>query len=346
VTKVADHSAKVSPTVARNIILAVILGLVLGVGLAFVIDAIDIRVRSTEEIGRLLGLPLLARVPPPPSAPGGANQLAVLTDRTGHVAESFNMLRTNLAFETLKSDDMRVLVVTSAVGAEGKSTTAANLALVEARNGHKVALVDLDLRRPSVHELFGLPQSPGMTDVALGQVTLADALYTVDPITGKRERNAPRALTVGWKRHRGRDLTMTPQYAEWEDEVATPEPAGSLSVLTSGPLPPAPGEFVGVAHLAAIMNSIRNEFDLVIVDTPPLLGVGDTMTLSAYADGIVIVARFGVTKRPMLTEVRRLIDTAPARKIGYVATGAEDVLGYAAYNGDKAGHQSEATTDA
>ena len=120
----------------------------LGVGLAFGIDALDTRVRSATEIGERLGLPLLARVPPPPKGFAKENRLVMLAQPTGTSAEAFRMLRTNLDFATLEDVDVRTILVTSAVEQEGKSTTAANLALAEARAGRRVALVDLDLRRP------------------------------------------------------------------------------------------------------------------------------------------------------------------------------------------------------
>ena len=99
------------------------------------------------------------------------------------------------------------------------------------------------------------------------------------------------------------------------DESGDVEP-GALDVLTSGPLPPDPGEFVGYETLAEILTSLRAAYDLVIVDTPPLLAVGDAMTLSAKADGILVVTRLNVVSRPMLGELKRQLETAPAPKLG------------------------------
>jgi Mrp family chromosome partitioning ATPase len=232
----------------------------------------------------------------------------MLAQPTGPNAEAFRMLRTNLEFARLERDDVRVILVTSAVEEEGKSTTAANLALAEARAGRRVALVDLDLRQPHVDRYFGMLHAQGITEVALGNAELAGALRRIDLATGAAESN-------------GRPLRT--------DGAADGE-LGLLDVLSAGPLPPDPGEFVGTRRLAEILTRLGAAYDLVIVDTPPLLRVGDTMTLSAHADGMLVVTRLNVVRRPMLAELRRQLDTAPAPKLGYIVTGSGggDSVGY------------------
>ena len=309
VVRPAEEAFQVAPAPVRNAILGLALGLVLGVGFAFAIDALDTRVRSAGEIGERLGLPLLARVPPPPKGFAKGYDLVMLAQPMGVGAEAFRMLRTNLEFARLEGDDVRVLLVVSAVEQEGKSTTAANLALAEARSGRRVALVDLDLRQPYVDRLFGLLHAQGITDVALGKADLGSALHRIDLATGAAGSNH-RAMQADGSEH---------------GEL------GSLDVLTSGPLPPDPGEFVGTRRLAEILTGLRAAYDLVIVDTPPLLRVGDAMTLSAQADGILVVTRLNLVRRPMLGELNRQLETAPAPKLGYVVTGSggdDDAVGY------------------
>jgi succinoglycan biosynthesis transport protein ExoP len=304
----ADPAFQIAPTPTRNAILALALGLMLGVGLAFAVEALDTRVRSATEIGDQLGLTLLARVPPPPKGFGRENLLVMLAQPTGAKAEAFRMLRTNLDFVRLEGEDVRVILVTSAVEEEGKSTTAANLALAEARGGLRVALVDLDLRRPYIDRFFGLMQSEGITDVALGSIPLEQALHGVD-------------LAVGGPATNGRAaLAETNGHAD----------RGSLDVLVAGALPPDPGEFVGTKKLAEILARLRAAYDLVIVDTPPALRVGDALALSAQADGVVVVSRLNVARRPMLRELRRALESAPAPKLGLVVTGSSsgDAVGY------------------
>jgi capsular exopolysaccharide synthesis family protein len=205
-------------------------------------------------------------------------------------AESFRMLATNLEFATLDGD-VRSILVASSVEGEGKSTTAANLAVTMARAGRRVALVDLDLRRPYLHRFFGLGGRAGVTNVALGDAHLEEALAWVD---------------LG-------------------------DALGDLHVLTTGPLPPDPGEFVGTHQLREILMRLREEFDAVVVDSPPLLHVGDAMRLSAHVDGVLIVTQLNLVRRRMLGELRQLLDAIPARKLGFVVTGAqrEESTGYA-----------------
>ena len=103
---------------------------------------------------------------------------------------------------------------------------------------------------------------------------------------------------------------------------------GALDVLPSGPIPPDPGEFVGTARLAEILEHIRAHADVVLVDAPPLLHVGDGLTLSAKVDAVLVVTRMEMMRRPILGELERLLETMPANKLGFVVTGAEEEEGY------------------
>ena len=288
-------------SISANAILGLILGIVLGLGLAFLVDALDTRVRSANEVAERLGLVQLARIPPPPKSLD-KDDLIMLAQPTGTNAEAFRMLRTNLEFASLEGDEMRTILITSAVQKEGKSTTAANLAVAEARAGRRVALVDLDLRVPYIDRFFGLSHALGVTDVALGNSTLENALTRID-----LEMGTPAAGHPGLPESNGH----------------APE-QGLLDVLVSGIRPPDPGEFVGSRRLGEILYRLRENYDLVILDTPPLLRVGDAMTLSTKADGLLIITRLNVIRRPMLSELHRLLATAPAAKLGFVVTGSRD----------------------
>jgi receptor protein-tyrosine kinase len=294
---------------------------VLGAGLAFLVDTLDTRVRSASEIGGRLNLPLLARIPSPPRKLAREDRLVMLANPTGSQAEAFRMLRTNLDFAQLDSE-ARTLLVTSAVEKEGKSTTAANLAVALVRAGRRVALVDLDLRRPYLERFFQLPTTPGITDVALGRTQLAEALQRIDLGTGL---GSARSLANGQENGRGEQ--------------------GVLDVLTSGPIPPDPGEFVGTRRLEQILAELRRDYELVLLDSPPLLRVGDAMTLSTRADGVVVVTRLNLVRRPMLGELKRLLAAAQAPVLGFVVTGADagkrdDAYGYGYSSGYGYGHES------
>jgi Mrp family chromosome partitioning ATPase/capsular polysaccharide biosynthesis protein len=300
----ADGAAKVSPQPRRNAAVGLALGLILGIGLAFAIEALDTRVRSAGEINHYLRWPLLGRLPPPAKKLQKADQLAMVAQPSGSQAEAFRVLRTNLDFARLTADDVKTILITSSVEQEGKSTTAANLAVALARSGKRTCLVDLDLRRPYLHKFFQIVSAPGITDVALGLGTLDDALVDIDLATGE------------------------PQPAQGPFQNAEAVDTGCIHVLITGPLPPDPGEFVATRKLGEVLRELRHRYDIVVLDTPPLLRVGDAMTLSSRVDGLLVMTRLNTIKRPMLRELARVLEAAPTTKLGYVVTGSQRQAGY------------------
>jgi succinoglycan biosynthesis transport protein ExoP len=292
----ADEAVKVSPKPARNALLALVLGGLLGVGLAFLAETLDTRVRSASEISAALRAPLLGRLPEPPRQAQADAQLVTLADPAGGQAEAFRVLRTNLEFVMLERA-IRTVMVTSAVAEEGKSTTVANLAVAMARAGRHVVLVELDLRRPSLNRLFQLSSEPGLTDVALGRATLEHAL-------------TPVAVSGG----------TSPRWRPSRNGGGVP---GLLEVLPPGPLPPDPGEFIATSALREILTSLAERADIVLVDAPPLLGIGDALLLTGRVDALVLVARLNAVQRPMLGELRRVLDGSPAVLLGFALAGAE-----------------------
>jgi non-specific protein-tyrosine kinase len=246
----------------------------------------------------------------------------MLEEPTGPQSEAFRMLRTNLEFVALDRD-VKTIMVTSAVEQEGKSTTIANLAVALARAGQRVVLVDLDLRRPFVDKFFGI-EGPGVTQVALGHASLDEALVRVAitepgveaPITnGNGVRKTVKANGNGNGNGRGSLLH------------------GVLNVLPSGPIPPDPGEFVGTQALGEILSELRERADIVLVDAPPALHVGDALRLSTRVDGILLVTRMKVVRRRTLGELARQIATVPTPVLGFVVTGAEGEEGYGSAGG-------------
>jgi non-specific protein-tyrosine kinase len=229
----------------------------------------------------------------------------IATPTSAH-AEAFRMLRANLQFVNLDRG-ARSILVTSALEQEGKSTTVANLAVALARAGQRVALVDLDLRRPALARFFAIPKShPGVTNVVVGSSTLEQAL-----------------VEVGRMSSPGYDV------AHADGNGAGPTSGiGVLKVLASGPVPRDPGEVVSSKRLTAVLEQLAETFDFVLVDTPPLLSVGDTMALSAHVDAMITVARLNMIRRPSLAELSRALATCPTIQLGVVVTGAETEPGY------------------
>jgi Mrp family chromosome partitioning ATPase len=297
---------KVQPRPTRNGALGIALGLVLGLGLAFLWEALDTRVHSADEIEERLGLPLLARIPAPSRRLRRQNALAMLANPRGVDAETFRMLKMNLEFTQL-GRDVQTVMVTSAVEREGKSTTVANLAVALARAGESVCLVDLDLRRPFLDRFFEI-EGPGLTQVLLGQVELQEALT---PIVLSPAGGFVETIRNGHGKPDG----------------------GVLYVLTAGAIPPNAGELVAGERVARVLEELRERFTTVLIDAPPTLQVGDAMALSSRVDALFVVTRLNVVRRPMVKEFRRALDASPALKLGFVLTDAasEERYGYGAY---------------
>jgi polysaccharide biosynthesis transport protein len=319
VVQQASSATRVQPKPTRNAVLGFFLGLVLGIGLAFLWEALDTRVRSAHEIGeRLGGLPLLARIPEPSKKLRTHDDLAMIEDPAGVQAETFRMLRTNLAFVTLDRD-ARTLMITSAVEQEGKSTTIANLAVALARAGHRVALVDLDLRRPYVHKFFNV-RGPGLTEVVLGHASLNEALSPIAIVDPGEQRQSSNGNGNGHANGNGNG------HAKWSK--------GMLEVLPAGPIPPDPGDFIGKHALSELLAQLRKRCDFVLIDAPPVLHVGDAIALSTKVDGIIVVTRMKLVRKQMLSELGRQLATVPTPILGFVLTGAGEEEGY----GDRYGY--------
>lgn len=328
----AGAVVQTQPKTTRNGIVGLFLGLVFGISLAFLREALDTHVRSAEEIGqRFGGVPLLARLPAPSKRMREDSRLVMLKDSTGLQAEAVRNFRTNVDFVTL-GRNIRAIMVVSAVEGEGKSTAVANLAVAAALAGRHVVLVDMDLRRPYIDKFFDL-SGPGITQVALGQVTLEEALVPIamsDGVPSGESRGGDVGTNAGMR--------------------GIPKPAkGMLEVLPSGLIPPDPGEFATTKEVTDILAELRERADLVLIDTPPVLRVGDAMALATRVDGIIAVTRMKIVRRHMLTEFARRLMTAPAPLLGVVITDADREEGYGEAYGkgyyEKLHHRSETAPD-
>ena len=298
----AALGVQVQPKTVRNTVLGLVLGLILGLGLALLREALDTRVRSTDEITERLGIPLLARLGKPRKQLRLNERLVMVNNPDGSEAEAFRMLRASVEFART---DAKTLMVTSAGEGEGKSTTAANLAVTMARGGQHVILVDLDLRRPVVHKFFSL-DGPGIAQVATGSARLDDAL-------------AP--IPLVW-----------PGGTSWHGD-GSQAAGGLLEVLPAGQVSAHVDDVLANQVVPGILDGLRERADVVVVDSTPLFA-GDAMALAAAVDGILIVVGMDVVRRPMLRELRRLLEAIPTRKFGFIATSDSDTSysGYGRYH--------------
>lgn len=282
----------VSPRKTLNIGLGVLLGLALGLAAAILREVLDNTVRSPQVLRTMSEAPVLGVI----AADRGSRKSPLIVDNHARSvrAEAFRQLRTNLQFIDA-ARPVGVLVVTSSIANEGKSTTAINLAVSFSDSGRRVLLIEADLRRPRVAEYLGLEGAVGLTNVLVGQAAI--------------------------------------------DDVLQPWGRGGLTVLPSGTIPPNPSELMGSPLMAELIIQLRKSFDMIIIDTPPVLPVTDAAVASRLVDGVVVVVRYGKTTRNQVSTALRSLTAVDARVLGTVLTmspvkGAEAYSAYGYYEDD------------
>lgn len=289
-TRAEAPTSPVSPTPLRDAVLALVLGLVLGVGLAFLIDTLDERIRSVADLEQVTGgLPTLALIPEVEKGHTDS-YVAVRDDPKSAQAEAFRSLRTAVKFAGLERP-LKIIQVTSPAQGEGKTTAVANLAMALAQGGDRVAIVCCDLRRPRVQDRFGVDLTPGFTDVLVGDSTLAEALRRYDT---------------------------------------------NVLILPAGSPPPNPSELLSSSKAAAVVKALAEEFDIVIVDSTPVLPVTDSLVVSRMADATLVVADSRSTSRKAVRRALQMLGQVNAPLIGVVLNGlpAEGGYGYGYGYGD------------
>jgi succinoglycan biosynthesis transport protein ExoP len=284
------------PNVRNNIALGFLLGLVGGIALAFVLESLDNTVRTPEQVETLTALPSLGMIPLSLDISSTKNKsksksmsltTAAQTDLRktsisllaharpkSEVAESYRALRTSILLSSIGSAP-KVIMVTSALPQEGKTTTSINTAIVLAQKGGKVLLVDADMRRPSIHQTFKLRNRSGLSTILTGSNT-TEQLVVASPILP------------------------------------------NLFVLPAGPPPPHPAELLGSEAMRDLLNSWRNQYDHIIVDTPPVLSVTDAVLLSVEMDTVLLVIRSAQTSKDALRRSRDVLSQVNAKVMGVV----------------------------
>jgi capsular exopolysaccharide synthesis family protein len=288
----ATSAKQIDPRPLRALALSVPLGILLALASALVAHFLDTRVWSATEIARRLRLRLLGRIPDLPRRHRRPGRLVMLHRPRSRYAGVFRVLRANLELAD-RPHNSATIMFTSAVGDEGKSTTLANLAIALARTGKTVALLDLDLRNPTIARFFACEGRRGFTDVLGGRVELEDVLV---------------------------EASVRPDRAS----AQSLDPGGSLRILPAGLQSANLADFAGTPAVAAVLERARLSADVVLVDTPPLLDGGDSIALSGQVDSLVLVTRARKTTRSVLAEARRLLAGSPAAKLGVVVTSADE----------------------
>lgn len=288
----------VSPRPVRDGVLGGLLGLTLGLLAAFVRDALDRRLRNAAEIRSEMRLPMLGHVG---KQVFGRSLIAPNGRKALRDAdfEAFRILRTNLEFLDVDHPVSTVLV-TSALPEEGKSTVASALASAYVMAGKLVLLIECDLRRPTLAKRLALTLAPGLTDYLGGKAAPQEVVQTVELGAGGGDEDAP----------------------------------STLAVITAGSPAPRPGELLASQRFKTFLGEVSEAYDVVVLDSSPLLPVGDTLELVPQVGGVVVCVRAQKTTRDQAGAARAALDRFPARPTGVVVTGvrAGDELDYGYYS--------------
>lgn len=279
------------PNIPLNILLGFLASLGTGIALAFVQESLDNTVRAPEDVGAASALPALGVIPLGASRNGlrrGAARrqalarpeerepvelMAHLRPRS-EIAESYRALRTSILLSS-PGGPPRIILVTSGLPQEGKTTTSINLALVLAQKGGRILLVDADLRRPGVHRYLKMKGNPGLSDLLAGN-------------------------------------------ASFEDLVHPSVHLSNLAVLPAGITPPYPAELLASSFMRECLRRWKEQYDHVVIDTPPALTVTDAVLLSKESEAVVVVIRAGQTTKEALRRTRNLLSCVNSRTVGVV----------------------------
>jgi exopolysaccharide transport family protein len=274
------------PNIPRNLSFALVLGIISGMGLAFVLENMDNTVRTPEQAQALSMLPSLGMIPHGSKSVshGGATKRLALTASKevveivtqvrpqSQMAESYRALRTSLLLSNLGAPP-KVIMVTSARPQEGKTTTSINTAIVLAQKGVRVLLIDADLRRPSIHKTLGMGPRSGLSNVLTGSATMQQTI-TTSPILP------------------------------------------NLFIMPAGMAPPNPAELLASSNMRDLILELRTMYDHIVIDTPPTLSVTDAVVLSPRADATILVIRSGQTTKQALRRARDILMQVNAHVAG------------------------------
>jgi capsular exopolysaccharide synthesis family protein len=266
-------SAPSSTGLPVTLALGLLVGLAAGVGLALLRNAMDTSIKTPEQLRQATQAPNLGTIAYDGNIP--RRPLTVHEDPQSPRSEAFRQLRTNLQFVDV-DNPRKVVIVTSSMPGEGKTTSLCNLAIAMAAVDSRVLVVEADLRRPKVADLLGLERSVGLTNVLAG-----------------------RALA---------------------EQVIQPWAGGKFDVLASGPLPPNPSELLASRQMAMLLSDLRDRYDVVLIDTPPLLPVTDAAAVAPATDGAILVCRFTETTQEQVTRAVGALTAVSATLLGTVLT--------------------------
>ena len=274
-----------SPKIVRNTVIGGLIGVLLALALALILDRVDRRVREPDELEDIFDLPIVGYVP----ESGSLRKEDAGPQLRGPIAEAFRMLRTTLLYFNVDKN-IRSLLVTSAAPKEGKTTVSLNLACTTAAGGAKVLLLEADLRHPALRKHIGdVPDGiPGLGEIIARDLDLHSGVTRV-PLESSKE---------------GR-------------------PLASLDVILAGPVPPNPADLLESQRMRTLIQEAERDYDLVVIDTPPTFVVPDAVPLVNQVSGVIVVARLGVTERDTARKLREQLDNLNAPTLGLVVNSVD-----------------------
>lgn len=296
---------------ATNMFFGAIIGIVLGLVAALITESMDTSIGTIEDVEEYLRLPVLGVIPhieitkdtgvdywkePPASAEERKKYTEIMGRLVTQyrpkspVAEAYRNLQTYIKFSGLDKYG-NCLLFTSAGVREGKTITSVNSALSMAQMGYKVLLVDADLRRPSVHKVFGIQRETGLTEAVLGTFKLEDVVKTIDDIMMGNIKSSMIMQTYGME---------------------------NLSIITAGHLPSNPTEILSSQNMSDFIKAAKEKFQVVLFDSAPILPVTDSCILSSKVDGAILVYEVGRVSRGALRRCKTQLESAKGRPIGVV----------------------------
>lgn len=285
------------PRTRLNLAAGMGVGLLAGLALALLMEALDTNLKTMTDIEHALQLPLLAAIPSVesdsllPSTFRNAN-VGRTSASWSRVAEAIRGLRTSILLSSPGAPPKKIMFA-STRPAEGKSSIASLTAISLALNGSRVLLIDADLRRPALGLRFRIGKGAGLSSVLSGKATIKDAIV------------------------------------EWQELPA-------LHVLASGPVPPLPSELLGSKQMADLLHSLENDYDFIIFDTPPVLAVTDASILARQADAVILIVRYGTAQRHVVQRCVDLLDRSGVHLLGVVVNAVDfNAPEYADYYGRK-----------
>lgn len=270
----------VSPRMKLNVAVAALLAMLLGMGLAFLLDYLDRTIKTAEDVERLVGAPLLGIIPVVSEVPTGddakatrTRDLYVFNNPTSRAAECCRSIRTNILFSSADRP-MNTITVSSPRPREGKTTTTIYMGTIMAQSGQRVLLVDTDLRRPRLHKSLGVSKNRGLTNLILGDAQIEDVIKTTD--------------------------------------------IPNLYVLPCGPQPPNPAELLLSNRFKQVLAELEARFDRILLDSPPVLAVTDAVVLARLSSGVMLVAQAGKTLLDDISHAARQFRDVEAPILGVI----------------------------